>query len=298
MAEVLKMRDAHTHDTQMTKGESVEPGISSLQLFLTEIGRIKLLTGAEEVQLAKRIERGDRRAKKTLIEANLRLVVSIAKRYRNRGLPFLDLIQEGTMGLDRAAEKFDHRRGFKFSTYATWWIRQAVSKAVNDKARIIRLPGDVVVRLRSITWAEQKLSLELGRAPSSDEIGRELDLPPKVVDDLRSRAQAPVSFEEPIGDEAESEMGTFLSDESAPLPGEALNASMRKDLLTRILSQLSPRQRSILEHRFGLNGRDPRTLEEVGRIFNITRERIRQIEAQSLTKLRKLADAQTLRDAA
>jgi RNA polymerase primary sigma factor len=298
MAEVLKMRDAHTHDTQMTKGESVEPGISSLQLFLTEIGRIKLLTGAEEVQLAKRIERGDRRAKKTLIEANLRLVVSIAKRYRNRGLPFLDLIQEGTMGLDRAAEKFDHRRGFKFSTYATWWIRQAVSKAVNDKARIIRLPGDVVVRLRSITWAEQKLSLELGRAPSSDEIGRELDLPPKVVGDLRSRAQAPVSFEEPIGDEAESEMGTFLSDESAPLPGEALNASMRKDLLTRILSQLSPRQRSILEHRFGLNGRDPRTLEEVGRIFNITRERIRQIEAQSLTKLRKLADAQTLRDAA
>jgi RNA polymerase primary sigma factor len=286
------------HDTQMTKGEAVEPGISSLQLFLTEIGRIKLLTGAEEVQLAKRIERGDRRAKKTLIEANLRLVVSIAKRYRNRGLPFLDLIQEGTMGLDRAAEKFDHRRGFKFSTYATWWIRQAVSKAVNDKARIIRLPGDVVVRLRSITWAEQKLSLELGRAPSSDEIGRELDLPPKVVDDLRSRAEAPVSFEEPIGDEAESEMGTFLSDESAPLPGEALNASMRKDLLTRILSQLSPRQRSILEHRFGLNGRDPRTLEEVGRIFNVTRERIRQIEAQSLTKLRKLADAQTLRDAA
>jgi RNA polymerase primary sigma factor len=292
------MREAHMHDTQMTKGEAVEPGISSLQLFLTEIGRIKLLTGAEEVQLAKRIERGDRRAKKTLIEANLRLVVSIAKRYRNRGLPFLDLIQEGTMGLDRAAEKFDHRRGFKFSTYATWWIRQAVSKAVNDKARIIRLPGDVVVRLRSITWAEQKLSLELGRAPSSDEIGRELDLPPKVVDDLRSRAQAPVSFEEPIGDEAESEMGTFLSDESAPLPGEALNASMRKDLLTRILSQLSPRQRSILEHRFGLNGRDPRTLEEVGRIFNVTRERIRQIEAQSLTKLRKLADAQTLRDAA
>jgi RNA polymerase primary sigma factor len=297
MAEVLNMQELRAHDTQ-TKGQSVEPGISSLQLFLTDIGRIKLLTGAEEVQLAKRIERGDRRAKQTLIEANLRLVVSIAKRYRNRGLPFLDLIQEGTMGLDRAAEKFDYRRGFKFSTYATWWIRQAVSKAVNDKARIIRLPSDVVVRLSSITWAEQKLSLELGRAASSDEIGRELDLPAKVVDDLRSRAQAPVSFEEPIGDEAESELGSFLHDESAPLPGEALNASMRKDRLTHILSQLSPRQRSVLEHRFGLNGRDPCTLEEVGRIFNVTRERIRQIEAQSLTKLGKLADAQTLRDAA
>jgi RNA polymerase primary sigma factor len=297
MAEVLNMQELRAHDTQ-TKSQSVEPGISSLQLFLTDIGRIKLLTGAEEVQLAKRIERGDRRAKQTLIEANLRLVVSIAKRYRNRGLPFLDLIQEGTMGLDRAAEKFDYRRGFKFSTYATWWIRQAVSKAVNDKARIIRLPSDVVVRLSSITWAEQKLSLELGRAASSDEIGRELDLPAKVVDDLRSRAQAPVSFEEPIGDEAESELGSFLHDESAPLPGEALNASMRKDRLTHILSQLSPRQRSVLEHRFGLNGRDPCTLEEVGRIFNVTRERIRQIEAQSLTKLGKLADAQTLRDAA
>jgi RNA polymerase primary sigma factor len=297
MAEVLNMQELRAHDTQ-TKGQSVERGISSLQLFLTDIGRIKLLTGAEEVQLAKRIERGDRRAKQTLIEANLRLVVSIAKRYRNRGLPFLDLIQEGTMGLDRAAEKFDYRRGFKFSTYATWWIRQAVSKAVNDKARIIRLPSDVVVRLRSITWAEQKLSLELGRAASSDEIGRELDLPAKVVDDLRSRAQAPVSFEEPIGDEAESALGSFLRDESAPLPGEALNASMRKDRLTHILSQLSPRQRSVLEHRFGLNGRDPCTLEEVGRFFNVTRERIRQIEAQSLTKLGKLADAQTLRDAA
>ena len=285
-------------ETQTTERESVEPGNNSLNLFLKEIGRIKLLTPAEEVQLAKRIERGDRRAKQTLIEANLRLVVSIAKRHRRRGLPFLDLIQEGTMGLDRAAEKFDYRRGFKFSTYATWWIRQAVSKAVNDQARIIRLPADVVDRINSISRSEQKLTLELGRAPSSAEIGAELDLPASVVDDLRFRAQVPLSFEQPIGEEDESELGSFVSDESLALPGDALNASLRKDRLARILSQLPPRSRSILEHRYGLNGRDPCTLEEVGRIFNITRERIRQIELQSLRKLEKLAEAQGLRDAA
>jgi RNA polymerase primary sigma factor len=284
--------------TQTANERSAGPGISSLDVYLKEIGRIKLLTPAEEVQLAKRIERGDRRAKQTLIEANLRLVVSIAKRHRNRGLPLLDLIQEGTMGLDRAAEKFDYRRGFKFSTYATWWIRQAVSKAVNDQARIIRLPGDVLDRLNSISRSEQKLSLELGRAPSSAEIGAELDLPAKAVDDLRFLAQVPVSFEQPIGDEHESELGSFISDESLPLPGDALNASLRKDRLTRVLSQLPPRSRNILEHRYGLNGRDPCTLEEVGRIFNVTRERIRQIEIQSLRRLEKLADAQALRDAA
>jgi RNA polymerase primary sigma factor len=284
--------------TQTANEQSAGPSTSSLDVFLKDIGRIKLLSPAEEVQLAKRIERGDRRAKQTLIEANLRLVVSIAKRHRNRGLPLLDLIQEGTIGLDRAAEKFDYRKGFKFSTYATWWIRQAVSKAVKDQARIIRLPADVLDRLNSISRSEQKLSLELGRAPSSAEIGAELDLPAKAVDDLRFLAEVPVSFEQPIGDEHESELGSFVSDESLPLPGDALNAALRKRRLTRMLSELPPRSRSILEHRYGLNGRDPCTLEEVGHIFNVTRERIRQIEIQSLRRLEKLADAQALRDAA
>jgi RNA polymerase primary sigma factor len=298
MVEDPNTPEARERGTKRTKEQSVGPDISSLNLFLKEIGRIKLLTAVEEVQLAKRIERGDKRAKQTLIEANLRLVVSIAKRHRNRGLPLLDLIQEGTMGLDRAAEKFDHRMGFKFSTYASWWIRQAVSKAVNDQARIIRLPAHIVDRLNSISRAEQKLRIELGRAPSSAEIGVVVDLPAKIVDDLQSRAQAPVSFEEPTGHEGESELGSFLSDENLPLPGDALNASMRKDRLTHILSQLPPRNRRILEHRYGLNGHDPCTLEEVGRIFNVTRERVRQIETQSLMKLEKLADAQALRDAA
>jgi RNA polymerase primary sigma factor len=270
----------------------------SLQLFLKDIGKVDLLTAAQEVELAKRIERGDHRAKQEMVEANLRLVVSIAKRYRNQGLPFLDLIQEGTIGLVRAAEKFDYRKGFKFSTYATWWIRQAVARALADKARTIRMPVHVVEKLNKIARAERKLRAELGREPLAYEIGKELELTADEVEQIRRSAQAPVSLEKPVGDEEESEFGHFITDESAPAPDEAAETSFRKEALTKVLGMLSPRERAVLELRYGLDGKPPRTLDEVGRTFNVTRERIRQIENQSLKKLRALADSQKLRDAA
>jgi RNA polymerase primary sigma factor len=270
----------------------------SLQLFLKDIGKVSLLTAAEEVELAKRIERGEHSAKQEMIEANLRLVVSIAKRYRNQGLPFLDLIQEGTIGLVRAAEKFDYRKGFKFSTYATWWIRQAVARALADKARTIRMPVHVVEKLNKIVRTERKLRAELGREPSSIEIGRELELHADEVEQIRRSAQTPVSLEKPVGDDDESEFGHFLTDETMQLPDEAAETSMRREMLKKILSKLGPRERRVLEMRYGLDGQQPRTLDEVGRTFNVTRERIRQIENQSLKKLRALADAQTLRDVA
>jgi RNA polymerase primary sigma factor len=270
----------------------------SLQLFLKDIGKVDLLTAAQEVELAKRIERGDHRAKQEMIEANLRLVVSIAKRYRNQGLPFLDLIQEGTIGLVRAAEKFDYRKGFKFSTYATWWIRQAVARALADKARTIRMPVHVVEKLNKIMRAERKIRAELGREPSNAEIGRELELTPDEVEQIRRSAQTPVSLEKPVGDEEESEFGQFITDENTPLPDEAAESTMRRETLLKILSKLAPRERRVLELRYGLDGQHPRTLDEVGRTFNVTRERIRQIENQSLKKLRALADAQTLREVA
>jgi len=275
-----------------------EVSTDALQLFLKDIGKVDLLTAAQEVELAKRIERGDHRAKQEMVEANLRLVVSIAKRYRNQGLPFLDLIQEGTIGLVRAAEKFDYRKGFKFSTYATWWIRQAVARALADKARTIRMPVHVVEKLNKIVRSERKLRAELGREPLSAEIARDLDLTPDEVDQIRRTAQSPVSLEKPVGDEEESEFGHFITDESVPLPEEAAEVTLRKETLEKILSQLSPRERRVLELRYGLNGEHPRTLDEVGRAFNVTRERIRQIENQSLKKLRALADSQKLRDVA
>jgi RNA polymerase primary sigma factor len=270
----------------------------SLQLFLKDVGKVDLLTAAQEVELAKRIERGDHRAKQEMVEANLRLVVSIAKRYRNQGLPFLDLIQEGTIGLVRAAEKFDYRKGFKFSTYATWWIRQAVARALADKARTIRMPVHVVEKLNKITRTERKLRAERGREPSSDEIAFELDLSIEEVDQIRRTAQTPVSLEKPVGDEEESEFGHFIEDDSLPLPDEAADTALRNEALTRALSMLSPRERRVLEMRYGLNGEQPRTLDEVGRTFSVTRERIRQIENQSLKKLRALAESQKLRDVA
>jgi RNA polymerase primary sigma factor len=295
--EVLPAGEA-AEETPDIDEEASEVSTDALQLFLKDVGRVDLLTAAQEVELAKRIERGDHRAKQEMVEANLRLVVSIAKRYRNQGLPFLDLIQEGTIGLVRAAEKFDHRKGFKFSTYATWWIRQAVARALADKARTIRMPVHVVEKLNKIVRSERKLRAELGREPSASEIGRELDLLPDEVEQIRRTAQAPVSLEKPVGDEEESEFGHFITDESAQLPDEAAEVTLRKETLIRILGTLSHREKRVLELRYGLNGEHPRTLDEVGRTFNVTRERIRQIENQSLKKLRALADSQKLREVA
>jgi RNA polymerase primary sigma factor len=278
--------------------ETREITTDSLQLFLKDIGKVDLLTAAQEVELAKRIERGEHRAKQEMVEANLRLVVSIAKKYRNQGLPFLDLIQEGTIGLVRAAEKFDHRKGFKFSTYATWWIRQAVARALADKARTIRMPVHIVEKLNKIVRSERKLRAELGREPTSVEIARDVELTPDEVEQIRRSSQAPVSLEKPVGDEEESEFGHFLTDENEPLPEEVAEVEMRKATLARVLDTLSARERRVLELRYGLNGEHPRTLDEVGKTFNVTRERIRQIENQSLKKLRALADSTALRDVA
>src|SRR6266550_176546 len=275
-----------------------EVSTDSLQLFLKDIGKVDLLTAAQEVELAKRIERGEHKAKQEMVEANLRLVVSIAKRYRNQGLPFLDLIQEGTIGLVRAAEKFDHRKGFKFSTYATWWIRQAVARALADKARTIRMPVHIVEKLNKISRAERKLIGELGHDPTAEEIARELELDREEVEQIRRSAQAPVSLEKPVGDDEESEFGHFLADHAAALPDEAAETTLRKETLKRILAALSPRERRVLELRYGLDGQHPRTLDEVGRTFNVTRERVRQIENQSLKKLQALAESQKLRDVA
>jgi RNA polymerase primary sigma factor len=275
-----------------------EVSTDALQLFLKDIGKVDLLTAAQEVELAKRIERGEHRARQEMVEANLRLVVSIAKKYRNQGLPFLDLIQEGTIGLVRAAEKFDHRKGFKFSTYATWWIRQAVAGALADKARTIRMPVHIVQRLTKIVRSERKLRAELGREPSSFEIGRDVELSAAEVEQIRRSAQTPVSLEEPVGDEGESEFGHFITDENMPRPDEEAEVAMRKETLGRILRTLPSRQRQVLELRFGLHGKNPCTLDEVGRTLNVTSERIRQIEKQGLSKLSTLADAATLRGAA
>ena len=278
--------------------DAAEVSTDSLQLFLKDIGKVPLLTAAQEVELSKRIERGDHRAKQQMVEANLRLVVSIAKNYRNQGLPFLDLIQEGTIGLVRAAEKFDYRKGFKFSTYATWWIRQAVARALADKARTIRMPVHVVEKLNKIGRVERKLLAELGHDPTADEIARELELEREEVEQIRRSAQAPISLEKPVGDEEESEFGHFLADQSAAAPDEAAETTLRKETLKRILCALSPRERRVLELRYGLDGQHPRTLDEVGRTFNVTRERVRQIENQSLKKLQALAESQKLRDVA
>jgi RNA polymerase primary sigma factor len=285
-------------DERRLEEEAREVSTDALQLFLKDIGKVDLLTAAQEVELAKRIERGDHRAKQEMVEANLRLVVSIAKRYRNQGLPFLDLIQEGTIGLVRAAEKFDNRKGFKFSTYATWWIRQAVARALADKARTIRMPVHVVEKLNKIVRSERKLRAELCREPTAAEIALDLDLPLDEVEQILRSSQAPVSLEKPVGDEEESEFGHFLTDENVPLPDEAAEVAMRKETLRKILSTLSHRERRVLELRYGLDGEHPRTLDEVGRTFNVTRERIRQIENQSLKKLRALADSVSLRDVA
>jgi RNA polymerase primary sigma factor len=282
----------------VVKVDEREVSTDSLQLFLKDIGRVDLLTAAQEVELAKRIERGDHGAKQAMVEANLRLVVSIAKKYRNQGLPFLDLIQEGTIGLVRAAEKFDYRKGFKFSTYATWWIRQAVARALADKGRTIRMPVHIVEKLNKIVRSERKLRGELGREPTVPEIAIDVEMTVEDVAQIRRTAQLPVSLEKPVGDEEESEFGHFLTDESEPLPDEAAETTLRRETLLKILGTLSEREREVIQLRYGLDGRAPLTLDEVGRAFNVTRERIRQIEHHTLKKLRALADAQKLREVA
>jgi RNA polymerase primary sigma factor len=275
-----------------------EMSTDALQLFLKDIGKVGLLTAAREVELAKRIEAGDMRAKQQMVEANLRLVVSIAKRYRNQGLPFLDLIQEGTIGLVRAVEKFDWRRGYKFSTYATWWISQAVTRAVADKGRTIRMPVHVVDKYNKIVRTERKLRSELRRDPTTLEIADELDLPCGEVERIVRSAQTPVSLERPVGDEEETEFGQLLTDANAPLPDELAGVTLRNEHLYRVLRSLTHRERRILELRYGLAGGIPQTLDEVGQAFNVTRERIRQIENQSLKKLRAMAGVVSLEDVA
>jgi RNA polymerase primary sigma factor len=269
-------------------GNEGDLSTNSLEVFLKGIGRFALLTAAQEVELAKRIERGDARAKQEMIEANLRLVVSIAKRYRNQGLPFLDLIQEGSIGLGRAAEKFDHRKGFKFSTYATWWIRQAVARALADKGRTIRMPVHVVETLNRISRSQRTLSARLGRTPTPVEVELDLDLTEGEVERVLGWSQAPVSLDKPVGESEELELAQLIPDASVPLPHDAAETVLRNEALQRILGLLSSRERRILELRFGLSGERPHTLDEVGRTFNVTRERVRQIEGQSLRKLRAL----------
>jgi RNA polymerase primary sigma factor len=276
---------------------TVEPSLDSLRLYLRSIGRVSLLTAEQEVHLAQRIERGDMQAKQQMIEANLRLVVSIAKGYLGRGLTFLDLIQEGSLGLIRAVEKFDHRRGFKFSTYATWWIRQAVTRAIADKGRTIRIPVHMVEKLNKVVHVERQLVQSLGREPSPEEIAAELECTVREVRDILRMAQQPVSLEKPIGEEEESELGDFVEDQTAESPFELASENLRRDNVRRALQALPQREREVIEMRFGLGGGRPRTLEEVGRAFNVTRERIRQIENHTLKKLEALPEAQRLRDA-
>jgi RNA polymerase primary sigma factor len=276
---------------------TVEPSLDSLRLYLRSIGRVNLLTAEQEVTLAQRIERGDMRAKQQMIEANLRLVVSIAKGYLGRGLTFLDLIQEGSLGLIRAVEKFDYRRGYKFSTYATWWIRQAVTRAIADKGRTIRIPVHMVEKLNKVVHVERQLVQSLGREPTPDEIAGELDCSVREVRDILRMAQQPVSLEKPIGEEEESELGDFVEDQTAESPFELASENLRRDNVRRALAALPQREREVIEMRFGLSGGRPRTLEEVGRAFNVTRERIRQIENHTLKKLEALPEAQRLRDA-
>ncbi|HEV7400887.1 MAG TPA: sigma-70 family RNA polymerase sigma factor [Solirubrobacterales bacterium] len=276
---------------------TVEPSLDSLRLYLRSIGQVELLTAAEEVELAKRIERGDMLAKRQMVEANLRLVVSIAKGYLGRGLSFLDLIQEGSLGLIRAVEKFDYRRGYKFSTYATWWIRQAVTRAIADKARTIRIPVHMVEKLNRVAHVERQLVQKLGREPEPAEIAEELRWPVSDVRDIIRVSQLPVSLEKPVGDEDESELGDFVADDAVLEPFEEASEHLQKEGVQRALEALPERERQVIELRYGLSGAEPLTLEEVGRTFGVTRERIRQIENNTLKKLKRLPEAQMLREA-
>lgn len=267
-----------------------------VRIYLREIGKVPLLTMQQEVELAKLVEKKDIEAKRRLTEANLRLVVSIAKRYMGRGLLFLDLIQEGNLGLIRAVEKFDYRRGFKFSTYATWWIRQAVTRAIADQARTIRVPVHAVETMNKLNRVQRELLQKNGREPTVAELAAEVGLSPRKVMEIQKAAQDPVSLESPVGDEEDSELGDFIEDHDADEPLDEVFRQIRREELFRVLDSLPARERKVLELRFGLKGERPRTLEEVGDRFGVTRERIRQVEAKTLNRLKNYRDAQALRD--
>ena len=290
-AELLPQADL----SELTELESVSIA-DPVRMYLREIGKIPLLTKEEEVELAKRVEAGDEEAKKKLIEANLRLVVSIAKKYIGRGLSFLDLIQEGNLGLIRAVEKFDYRKGFKFSTYATWWIRQAITRAIADQARTIRIPVHMVETINKLIRVSRQLVQQLGREPTVEEIAQALELPPEKVEDIQRIAQEPVSLETPIGEEEDSQLGDFIEDKDSPNPEEATAGQLLREQLEEMLGELTEREREVLRLRFGLEDGRAHTLEEVGKRFNVTRERIRQIEAKALRKLRHPSRSKRLRD--
>ena len=270
-----------------------ETTTDALQLFLREAGRHPLLTAAQEVELSKRVERGDMQAKQHMIQANLRLVVSIAKNYRNQGLPFLDLIQEGTLGLIRAVEKFDWRRGFKFSTYATWWIRQAVARALADKARTIRMPVHIVERLQKMNKAERLLWTQLGREPTLEEVAEEANLPVEQAREVRQAARASTSLDQPVGEHEDAVFGDFVAGDG-PATEEEVEISLRNQALAQALGALSQRERDVIVLRYGLCGREPRTLEQIGRVLGFTRERVRQIELEALKRLGKLREMEAV----
>ena len=286
-------------DEVMDLDLSVPEGVGiddPVRMYLKEIGRVPLLSAEEEVELAKRMEQGDEEAKKKLAEANLRLVVSIAKRYVGRGMLFLDLIQEGNLGLIKAVEKFDYGKGFKFSTYATWWIRQAITRAIADQARTIRLPVHMVETINKLIRVSRQLLQELGRDPSPEEIAAAMEIPVERVREIQKVAQEPVSLETPIGEEEDSHLGDFIEDEDAPAPAEAASYILLKEQLESVLDTLTPREEKVLRLRFGLDDGRSRTLEEVGQEFGVTRERIRQIEAKALRKLRHPSRSRKLKD--
>ncbi len=278
---------------------SIPEGIAlddPVRMYLKEIGRVPLLSATDEIDLARRVEEGDESAKRRLAEANLRLVVSIAKRYVGRGMLFLDLIQEGNLGLIKAVEKFDYRKGYKFSTYATWWIRQAITRAIADQARTIRIPVHMVETINKLIRVSRQLLQSLGREPSAEEIAVEMEMSPDRVREIMKIAQEPVSLETPIGEEEDSHLGDFIEDQDAPAPAEAASFRLLKEQLEEVLNTLTPREEKVLRLRFGLDDGRARTLEEVGQIFNVTRERIRQIEAKALRKLRHPSRSKKLKD--
>jgi RNA polymerase primary sigma factor len=272
------------------------PTNDPVRMYLKEIGKVRLLTAAEEVQLAKRIEKGDMNAKSRLVEANLRLVVSIAKKYVGRGMLFLDLIQEGNLGLVRAVEKFDYKKGYKFSTYATWWIRQAITRAIADQARTIRIPVHMVETINKLIRVQRQLLQKYGREPTAEEIAQHLEFTPDKVREIMKISQEPVSLETPIGEEEDSHLGDFIEDSDVEAPSDAASFTMLQEQLTEVLNTLNDRERKVIQLRFGLQDGHPRTLEEVGREFGVTRERIRQIESKTLSKLRHPNRSSALRD--